>query len=170
MFLGLTVYSNTNEDGMLHKVMGSEGLPWLPLLCVTLYMLADPLGLGSIPFLYSAEFYPSEMRSLLGGITIGLSNLEMFLVVKTFPDMNHMMGHHGTFWLYSGVCFASIIFTLLFIPETKGKSLQDIEDIFSTKEGSRPASATPYMSPSQTPGSVKRGMAPYHQLSMQFTL
>ena len=133
-------------------------------------MVADPLGLGSIPFLYSAEFYPTEMRSLLGGVTIGLSNLEMFLVVKTFPDMNHMMGSHGTFWLYAGVCFASIVFTLLFIPETKGKTLQDIEDIFSHNKESRPPSTTPYTSPSQTPSSIKKGMAPYHQLSMQFTL
>jgi hypothetical protein len=45
-------------------------------------MVADPLGLGSIPFLYSAEFFPTEMRSILSGVTAGLANLEMFLVVK----------------------------------------------------------------------------------------
>ena len=57
-------------------------LYWLPVLCVVVYSVADPLGLGSIPFLYSAEFFPTEMRSILSGVTAGLSNLEMFLVVK----------------------------------------------------------------------------------------
>lgn len=57
-------------------------LYWLPVACVVLYSVADPLGLGSIPFLYSAEFFPTEMRSILSGVTAGLSNLEMFLVVK----------------------------------------------------------------------------------------
>ena len=61
-------------------IMGD--LYWLPVLCVVLFSVADPLGLGSIPFLYSAEFFPTEMRSILSGVTAGLSNLEMFLVVK----------------------------------------------------------------------------------------
>ena len=66
--LGLSVYSH-NSHGSLSHMIGD--FYWLPLTCVILYMLADPLGLGSIPFLYSAEFYPSEMRSFLSGITIG---------------------------------------------------------------------------------------------------
>jgi len=119
--LGLSVYSHEKPDSATHML--SE-LGWLPLLCVVVYMLADPVGLGSIPHLYAAEFYPSEMRSFLSGITAGLANLEMFLVVKTFPGMNAAMGAYSTFWLYSGVCFAAVVFTLFFIPETKGKSLQ----------------------------------------------
>ena len=168
--LGLSVYSHSHVDhhtphAGLHLLM--EEAYWLPLLCVTFFMISDPLGLGSIPFLYSAEFYPSEMRSFLGGVTIALSNLEMFLVVKTFPNMSHMMGSHGAFWLYASVCFAAIIFTLFFIPETKGLSLQEIEGHFSHKENKH---VTPYESPSTTPGSVKRGLAPYPHASLQFTL
>ena len=63
-------------------------LYWLPVLCVVLFSVADPLGLGSIPFLYSAEFFPTEMRSILSGVTAGLSNLEMFLVVKVNYRVN----------------------------------------------------------------------------------
>ncbi len=166
--LGLSVYSHAPEHephAGLHRLM--EEAYWLPLLCVTFFMVADPLGLGSIPFLYSAEFYPSEMRSFLGGVTIGLSNLEMFLVVKTFPHMSHMMGSHGAFWLYAGVCFAAIVFVLFFIPETSGLTLQEIEGHFSHKENKH---VTPFVTPSATPGSVKRGIAPYPHASLQFTL
>ena len=38
--------------------------------------------------------------------------------------MSDVMGSHGAYWVYAGVCFATIVFVLLFIPETKGKSLQ----------------------------------------------
>ena len=48
----------------------------------------------------------------------------MLIPLQTFPAMNDMMGSHGSYWVYAGVCFATIVFVLLFIPETKGKSLQ----------------------------------------------
>ena len=169
--LGLAIYSHEDATaGNLHALMGHAY--WLPLLCVTLYTLADPLGLGSVPFLYSAEFFPSEMRSILSGLTISLANLEMFLVVKTFPAMMNStaMGGHGTFWLYAGVCFATIIFTLLFVPETKGKSLQEIEGFFAHKESLH---VTPYVTPLATPSSKKRNsnrQEQYPHLSIQFTL
>ena len=92
----------------------------------------------------------------------------MFLVVKTFPDMSSSMGgDHGAFWLYAAVCFASVVFTLFFIPETSGKTLQEIEGFFSHKESLH---VTPFVTPAATPGSVKRGLAPYPHLSLQFTL
>jgi facilitated trehalose transporter len=168
ILLGLAVYSH-KSDSIIGPFMGD--LYWLPLLSVVVYMVADPLGLGSIPFLYSAEFFPTEMRSILSGVTAGLANLEMFLVVKTFPTMNDMMGSHGTYWLYAGVCFATIVFVLLFIPETKGKSLQEIEATFAYKESLH---VTPYVtpedSPMTTPSSRKRRDIHYAQKSLQFTL
>ncbi len=170
ILLGLAVYSHHNAD--LSPLMSD--LYWLPLLCVVVYMVADPLGLGSIPFLYSAEFFPTEMRSILSGVTAGLANLEMFLVVKTFPSMSVVMGgNHGAYWLYAGVCFATIVFVLLFVPETKGKSLQEIEATFAYKESLH---VTPYVtpedSPSGTPSSRKRTGYNLHfaQKSLQFTL
>jgi facilitated trehalose transporter len=160
--LGLAMYSH--ETGLIASL---DHISWLPLICVTVYMLADPIGLGSVPFLYVAEFFPSEMRSLLSGITIGLANLELFIVVKTFPNLNAVMGSSGTFWLYAGCCFATIVFTLLTIPETKGRTLEDIEEYFSHKES---LYVTPLPTPVGTPATTKRGLAPYPHLSIQFTL
>ena len=160
--LGLAMYSH--ETGLLNNL---DQATWLPLVCVIPYMLADPIGLGSVPFLYVAEFFPTEMRSVLSGITIGLSNLELFIVVKTFPNLANMMGDSGTFWLYAACCFAIIMFTLIFIPETKGRTLEDIEQYFSHKENLH---ASPLPTPMSTPALTKKGLAPYPHLSIQFTL
>ena len=160
--LGLAMYSH--ETGLIASL---DAVSWLPLLCVTVYMLADSIGLGAVPFLYVAEFFPSEMRSVLSGITLGLANLELFVVVKTFPNLTVSMGDSGTFWLYGVCCFLTIIFTLIWIPETKGRTLGDIEKYFSYKENLH---VTPLPTPVGTPATAKRGLAPYPHLSIQFTL
>ena len=67
------------------------------------------------------------MRSLMGGLTIALSNLELFIVVKTFPNLEESMGDYGVFWLYAFACFCAIIFTLSYVPETKDKELAKVE-------------------------------------------
>ena len=67
------------------------------------------------------------MRSLMGGLTISISYLELFIVVKTFPNLEESMGDCGVFWLYAFSCFCAIIFTLSYIPETKDKELMKVK-------------------------------------------
>ena len=45
----------------------------------------------------------------------------------TFKYLERSLGVHGTFWLYGGICFAGFAYIKTFLPETKGKSLEDIE-------------------------------------------
>jgi sugar porter (SP) family MFS transporter len=177
--LGMAMYSHSHHHDLSHttdpaelaELMSKMDVDWLPLLCIITYMIADPIGVGSIPFLYTAEFFPSQVRSLLSGITIGMANLEMFILVKTFPNLNASMGHHGTFWLYAGVCFATIVYVLLYIPETRGKTLQEIESLFSFKENLHvtPLPGTPVLNRRRnTNGSIKS--IPRHHAGYQFTL
>jgi SP family sugar porter-like MFS transporter len=49
------------------------------------------------------------------------------LLVVTFPFFNRGLETHGTFWLYSGICLAGFLFIRARLPETKGKSLEEIE-------------------------------------------
>lgn len=41
--------------------------------------------------------------------------------------MISLVGSHGAFWIFGGICFAGLFFVILFVPETQGKSLEDIE-------------------------------------------
>lgn len=50
-----------------------------------------------------------------------------FVVTFTFPLLNSAIGLTGTFWVFACVCFAGFLFVLKFVPETKGKSLEEIE-------------------------------------------
>ncbi|XP_023343145.1 facilitated trehalose transporter Tret1-2 homolog [Eurytemora carolleeae] len=143
--LGCSMYAQV-EDSLMSDM---AGLDWIPLLSVVVYMVAAPLGLCSIPFMYVAEFYPAELRSLLGGMTIAISNIELFLVVKTFPNLEESIGDHGVFWLYAGACFLAIFFTFSYIPETKDKSLMQVEGKFDRLRST--ARASPWVTPLPSP-------------------
>jgi SP family sugar porter-like MFS transporter len=51
-----------------------------------------------------------------------------FILTYTFPILNGSLGASGTFWLYAAICAAGAVFICLKLPETKGKSLEQIEN------------------------------------------
>ena len=53
-----------------------------------------------------------------------------FALTYTFPLLNATLGASGTFWLYGGICFFGWLFIYKKLPETKGKSLEEIENEF----------------------------------------
>merc|ERR1712158_82719 len=101
-----------------------QTMDWFPIISMLIYMLAAPLGLCSIPFLYIAEFFPSELRSVLAG-------------------------HHGLVWFYSAACFGAILLTLSYVPETKDKSLTVITDKFAKLR--KTVRASPWVTPLPSP-------------------
>merc|ERR1719318_1633999 len=129
ILLGVCMYMKSSSAMLMPAVYGYD---WLPIVSMVMYMVASPVGLCSIPFMYIAEFYPSELRSVLGGLTIAISNLELFIVVKTFPNLEDLMGDFGVYWLYAFSCFFAIIFAVLFVPETKDKDLSKVNLKFFT--------------------------------------
>jgi len=140
ILLGLSLYTINKEAPNI-----IPGLDWVPLISIIVYMVSAPIGLCSIPFMYIAEFYPTEMRSVLGGLTIAISNLELFIVVKTFPNLEYCLGEHGVFLFYACACFGAILFTLSYIPETKDRRLDEVQDKFSRLR--KDARVTPWISP-----------------------
>lgn len=160
MVLGFLMFSKEHSI----QIPALTSIEWLPLFCVTTFMLADSIGLGSIPYIYIGEFFPSDLRSFLSGVTVSFANLMMFIAVKTFPSLCTTIGDSSTFWIYSSVCFFATIFTVVFIPETRGKSLQDIEEFFGQRIQPRPSSPQ-YVSPRDSPLLSPR----YPRISLQFT-
>jgi len=122
---------------------------WFPIISMLIYMLAAPLGLCSIPFLYIAEFYPSELRSVLAGLTTMITNILMAVAIKTFTNLDSLLGHYGLVWLYSAACFGAILLTLSYVPETKDRSLTVITDKFARL--GRTMRASPWVTPLPSP-------------------
>ncbi|XP_037089041.1 facilitated trehalose transporter Tret1-2 homolog [Pollicipes pollicipes] len=119
-------------------------LGWLPLVSFMVFVVAFSVGWGPIPWLFLGEGLPGRIRGSAGSVATAFNWACTFVVTKTFNDLIHAVGAHGTFWLF-GVCTAvGLLFTVGFMPETRGKTLEDIEkNLFTTRQGSlkkRPAS------------------------------
>jgi hypothetical protein len=71
------------------------------------------------------------MRNVLGAFVSGFNLLMTFLVLKFFPTIHLALGYHGLFWIYATVSLLGGAFGFICIPETKGKTLKEIESHFS---------------------------------------
>lgn len=70
------------------------------------------------------------MKGKLGGVVIGAAYVFMFAIVRTFPLALDWLGAEGIFFVFSATSLAGVIFIYIFLPETLGKTLDDIERYF----------------------------------------
>jgi len=121
-----------------------------PVACIMFFTAASTIGYLVVPWVMIGEVYPTQVRGIIGGMTTCCAHFCVFLVVKTFPLLQVLISKHGVFWLYGAISLTGTLFFFYFLPETKGRSLQEIEDYFS---GRTKTLAPP---PKEKPPKVKR--------------
>ena len=114
-----------------HAVLGVTyrvGTKGLPVLLITLCTIACyALSLAPVTWVLISEIFPNRIRGLGVSISVSALWLASFLLTFTFPILNHGLGTAGTFWIYGAICMAGFLFVLARVPETKGKTLEEIE-------------------------------------------
>lgn len=106
------------------------GWSWLPLFLILGYILVSSFGLLTLPFTMMSELYAQRYRGLASGLTTSALYSMSFLVTKMYPAMVNEMGSVNVFYFYGTVSLASVVYLYFLLPETKGKSLEQIEDMF----------------------------------------
>ncbi|CAG5126837.1 unnamed protein product [Candidula unifasciata] len=106
---------------------------WVPVACLTIYILGFSLGWGPIPMLLMSELIPTQCKGIAGSAASVASWGSAFLVTSQFSTLQNALGSSGVFYLFSACCTVSVWFVYKYIPETKGKSLEDIERHFFVK-------------------------------------
>ncbi|CAK1601950.1 unnamed protein product [Parnassius mnemosyne] len=100
---------------------------WLPLACLMIYVLGFSIGFGPIPWLMLGEILPSKIRGTAASLATGFNWTCTFIVTKTFLNITEVIHMHGTVWLFSVICLVGLFFVIFYVPETRGKSLEEIE-------------------------------------------
>ncbi|XP_045773729.1 facilitated trehalose transporter Tret1-like [Maniola jurtina] len=100
---------------------------WLPLACLMIYVLGFSIGFGPIPWLMLGEILPSRIRGTAASLATGLNFACTFIITTSFHKIVQLINMSGAMWLYSVVCIVGLLFVIFFVPETKGKSLEEIE-------------------------------------------
>ncbi|XP_073992471.1 trehalose transporter 1-like protein isoform X2 [Rhodnius prolixus] len=110
--------------------------PYVPLICVILNVIASMLGMLQLPWLMIGELFPLPVRGLMSGTVSSLAYLFIFTIIKVYPDMMTSLHLSGMMILFSAVSITTVLFVFLYLPETQGKSLLDIENSFKKKTDS----------------------------------
>jgi MFS transporter, SP family, xylose:H+ symportor len=117
--------------GLSHLLAGlayRSGQHGTPVLILTLCAIACyAMTLAPLTWVLIAEIFPNRLRSL--GVSTAVSALwiSSFALTYSFPFINRALGSSGTFFTYGTICLAGAVFVLAFVPETKGRTLEEIE-------------------------------------------
>ena len=107
------------------------------LLSLSLFIIGFALGWGPIPWLVMSEIFPLHVRGIASGIATQVNWLGNFLVVYTYSDLKSALTPAGAFWFYGVICLLSAIFVFFFLPETKGRTLEEVEGLFKDRPSLR---------------------------------
>jgi SP family xylose:H+ symportor-like MFS transporter len=126
--LMLTGCAGVGVAQMLAAIAYLRGAHGAPVLLLTLCAIACyAASLAPVTWVLIAEIFPNRVRS--AGVSVAVSALWIasFLLTYTFPFMDRGFGTAGAFLCYAAVCFAGFGFVFRFVPETKGKELEEIQ-------------------------------------------
>jgi sugar porter (SP) family MFS transporter len=104
---------------------GVQGLPVLLLVLAAIGCYA--MSLAPVTWVVISEVFPNRIRGAAMSVAVTALWIACFLLTYTFPLLNKQLGSAKTFWLYAAICVAGLVFIFLRLPETKGKTLEQIE-------------------------------------------
>ncbi|MNE59831.1 Arabinose-proton symporter [compost metagenome] len=86
------------------------------------------MTLAPVTWVVLSEIFPIRVRAMAMGVATFSLWTACFILTYTFPLLNNSLGAFGTFWLYGVVCLLGYIYLRMNLPETKGKTLEEIEN------------------------------------------
>jgi sugar porter (SP) family MFS transporter len=116
--------------GFVFRMPAGSSLAWLAVVTLMVYVASFAISLGPIFWLLISEIYPLRVRGIAEGTAAEVNWTYNFLVSLTFLTLIDVLGRAWTFWLYAVLAIASWLFSYYLVPETKGRTLEEIERSF----------------------------------------
>jgi sugar porter (SP) family MFS transporter len=122
---------------------GSTVASVVAILSLMTFVASFAISLGPIFWLLNAEIYPLGVRSKAAGLGTMANWTFNFIVSLTFLLLIEALGRAGAFWFYAAIGALTLWFCWKYVPETKGKHLEDIEEEFAARGAARSAAPLP---------------------------
>ena len=137
-------YSDPSYSNLLDAPYGSSSLKrrWffnscpdnhlapLTIAALFLYISFFAPGMGPLPWTINSEIYPMWARSTAIAMATTVNWLCNLVVSMTFLTLADTIGQAATFWMYSGLGLVGLVFAVLLVPETRGRRLEEVEQLF----------------------------------------
>jgi MFS transporter, SP family, galactose:H+ symporter len=122
--------------GLSFRISNPSGqLAWIAVICLMAYVASFAISLGPIFWLLIAEIYPLRIRGLAEGTAATFNWGSNLIVSLTFLTLLENLGASATFLLYAFASVASWLFAYYLVPETKGRTLEEIEAFWRARHG-----------------------------------
>uniref|UniRef100_A0A0D6QRM5 Major facilitator superfamily (MFS) profile domain-containing protein n=1 Tax=Araucaria cunninghamii TaxID=56994 RepID=A0A0D6QRM5_ARACU len=95
------------------------------------------IGLGPVNWVLGAEIFPLRLRAKAASLGVGVNRVVSGIVSVTFLSLSHAITVPGAFFLYAGFSFLAILFVFFFVPETKGKTLEEVVAFFHNRSSKK---------------------------------
>lgn len=112
-------------------------IPYLPVIAMIAFILISTIGLYTLPYFMISELFPQYVRGPASGLTVAFATLVSFLCTKVYPTMKENLGREYCFLIYAIFSFIAFIFVYFCLPETRGKTLIEIEESFQRGRSKR---------------------------------
>ncbi|XP_064074828.1 facilitated trehalose transporter Tret1-like [Vanessa tameamea] len=113
----------------LDDYSGFNKANWLPLVLLIIFFIGYDAGIGIVPNVLIGEMFTMNVRSKGSAVALTVSWLSGFLVTVAYGAIVEHVGSYAAFWFFSCTGLISCLFTIFCIPETKGKSLLEVQDM-----------------------------------------
>lgn len=109
-------------------------LRWIPLLALLINVTSSTVGFLILPWSMLGEIFPINIKGFAAGIAVTVGYIFCFVAVKSFPYLWLGLGNGGVFYFYGIIALAGTIFVYRFLPETNGRTLEEILQSFSSSK------------------------------------
>ena len=126
---------NITADSNLHWAYDHcpFALSWLAVLGLVLYLAWFAPGMGPMPWTVNSEIYPQWARSFGNASSAATNWISNLVVSITFLHLTRLLTKSGAFGLYTVIAFMGWLFIYSFVPETKGKTLEEVNKLFESQ-------------------------------------
>ena len=135
LLIGVYVYfvplANKN---MVNFIKSYPALPVAAFVMTLVYIAMFSLGWGPLPWLLMSELFPLKTRAVATGIVTFANWLFVFITTISFNPIIQVIHISGAFFMFAAITLVGFIFTLLFVPETKERPLEDVAEMFIRRQ------------------------------------
>ena len=127
---GWSLDNSTSDRVYAYNSCPDSKYSWLSLLALFLYIMFFAPGMGPLPWTVNSEIYPTWARSTAIAMATATNWIFNLFVSLTFLTFANVLGQPITFGFYAGLSVLGLLFVLLLVPETKGRRLEEMEQLF----------------------------------------
>ncbi|CAN6285324.1 unnamed protein product [Urochloa humidicola] len=113
----------------------ATALGGVSIAAVLAFVASFSIGMGPIAWVYSSEIFPLRLRAQGCALGTGMNRIMSGAITMSFISLYKAITLSGSFYLYAGIAAAGWVFMFFFLPETRGRSLENTEQLFGSGDG-----------------------------------